>query len=275
MITKERASEDASVLLNSCGIDRIEHVRRGSLRPNGRMDYHLLYIASGECRVVIGGKTHVVKEGGIILYLPGERQEYYFEPDRHSVSYYIHFTGRDVFSILRSLGFVGKNIYEAEKNPALEEIFLQMHREYSLLRVAHEQITSGLLLALLGIASRVVCRGEMPVDEKKQAQVERAIERMYADIDKKLPVEALARECNYSVGYFAHLFSSVVGLSPHAYMNRLRIERAKSMLLHTESTVLEIALAVGCQDQNYFSRFFKEQTGLSPTAYRDHWRKTD
>lgn len=275
MITKERASEDASVLLNSCGIDRIEHVRRGSLRPNGRMDYHLLYIASGECRVVIGGKTHVVKEGGIILYLPGERQEYYFEPDRHSVSYYIHFTGRDVFSILRSLGFVGKNIYEAEKNPALEEIFLQMHREYSLLRVAHEQITSGLLLALLGIASRVVCRGEMPVDEKKQAQVERAIERMYADIDKKLSVEALARECNYSVGYFAHLFSSVVGLSPHAYMNRLRIERAKSMLLHTESTVLEIALAVGCQDQNYFSRFFKEQTGLSPTAYRDHWRKTD
>lgn len=275
MITKERASEDASLLLNSCGIDRIGHVRRGSLRPSGRMDYHLLYIASGECHVVIGGKTHVVKEGGIVLYLPGERQEYYFEPNLHSVSYYIHFTGRDVSAILRSLGFERKNIYEAEKNPALEEIFLQMHREYSLLRMAHEQVTSGLLLALLGIASRGVSMGDASVDEKKQAQVERAIERMYADMDKKLSVEALARECNYSIGYFAHLFSSVVGLSPHAYMNRLRIERAKSMLLNTESTVLEIALAVGCQDQNYFSRFFKEQTGLSPTAYRDHWRKTD
>ncbi len=269
MITHERISESAALLLNSCGIDRIGHTRRGSLRPNGRVDHHLLYIASGECKVVLGGKVHTARAGSVVFYRPGERQEYYFEPNLNSVSYYIHFTGRDAEKILRSLGLWDGHIYEAEKSAELEELFLYMHREYSLLQTAHEQITSGLLLALLGVAARGVGMVAAQIDEKKQEKLRRAIERMYADMDKKLSIEALARECNFSLSYFAHLFRAAMGVSPHTYLSRLRIERAKNMLLNTESTVLEIALATGFSDQNYFSRFFKAQTGVAPSAYRD------
>ena len=94
------------------------------------------------------------------------------------------------------------------------------------------------------------------------------IERMYDSLGERLSVEELASWCRFSVGYFSHLFRTVTGLSPHAYIARLRIERAKSLLDGTDLSVLEIALAVGYDDQNYFSRFFKEKTGLSPTAYR-------
>ena len=143
-----------------------------------------------------------------------------------------------------------------------------MHREYSLAQTAHASVTAGLLLSVLGLAARGVAFADARIDVEKHARVQGAIEKMYADIDKQLSVETLARECNYSVGYFSHLFRSVTGISPHAYMSRLRIERAKTLLENTELSVLEIALAVGFEDQNYFSRFFKEQTGVSPTAYR-------
>ncbi len=268
MISTERISESVSLLLNSCGIDRIGASRRGSLRPSGRMDYHILYIAEGECRVVLGGREYAAGAGSLILYRPGERQEYYFEGGSGSVSCFIHFTGRDAEAILRSLGLFGRNIFEVPKSEALLAVFEQMHREFSLAQAAHEQVEAGLLLAFLGLCARGARIADLDIDGKRTAQVQRAIEKMYADMNKKLSVADLARECNFSLGYFSHLFRAVTGLSPHAYMLRLRIERAKNMLENTDLSVLEIALVVGFSDQNYFSRFFKEQTGEAPSAFR-------
>ena len=119
MISTERRSDKVSLLLNSCGIDYTEKIRRGSIRPHGRVDYHLLYIARGECHAVLEDGEHTVGEGGLIFFFPGQRQEYFFEPNSGSISYYIHFTGRDAEEILRSLGFYGKNIFEAPKNREL------------------------------------------------------------------------------------------------------------------------------------------------------------
>lgn len=272
MISTERRSDAASLLLNSCGIDYTEKTRRGSIRPHGRVDYHLLYIARGECHAVLDDGEHTVGEGGLIFFYPGQRQEYFFEPNSGSISYYIHFTGRDAGEILRSLGFLEKNIFEAPKNRELERLFEQMHREYSLAQAAHETVASGLLLSVLGLAARGVAFADARIDVEKHARLERAIERMHKDLDKKLSIETLAKECNYSIGYFSHLFRSVTGVAPHAYMCRLRMERAKDLLENTDLSVLEIGLSVGCEDQNYFSRLFKEQTGVAPTAYRLRYR---
>ena len=147
-----------------------------------------------------------------------------------------------------------------------------MHREYSLAQAAHETVASGLLLSVLGLAARGVAFADARIDVEKHARLERAIERMHKDLDKKLSIETLAKECNYSIGYFSHLFRSVTGVAPHAYMCRLRMERAKDLLENTDLSVLEIGLSVGCEDQNYFSRLFKEQTGVAPTAYRLRYR---
>ncbi len=267
-ISTERISDKASLILNSCGENRVESFKRGSVRPQGRVDYHILYIARGVCHLVLSEGERAVGAGRFILFRPGERQEYYFEADSGSFSYYIHFTGRDAEAVIRSLGLWETTVGIAPNTRELEWLFEQMLREYSLSQTAHEAVSGGLLLAILGLLARGVERSHAQIDEKKQLCVQRAIERMYTDMDKKLSVEALARECNFSVGYFSHLFRAVTGVSPHAYMCRLRIERAKSMLDGTDLSVLEIALSIGCEDQNYFSRFFKDQTGLSPTAYR-------
>lgn len=275
MVSTERISDKTSLLLNSCGIDRTESTRRGSVRPQGRVDYHLLYIACGECHVVLSDGEHTVGEGGLIFFFPQERQEYFFEANSGSVSYYIHFTGRDAEHILRALGFFGKNIFEAPKNRELERIFEQMLREYSLAQASHETVTAGLLLSVLGLAARGVAFADARIDGEKHARVQSAIERMRADMSKKLSIETLSRECNYSVGYFSHLFRTVTGISPHAYMCRLRIERAKDLLESTNLSILAISLTVGCEDQNYFSRFFKEQTGYAPTAYRERYRDAE
>lgn len=64
------------------------------------------------------------------------------------------------------------------------------------------------------------------------------------------------------------IFKSLTNASPNRYVNFLRLEKAKNMLLESNLTVEEISRAVGIEDPYYFSRLFKKELGLPPTAFR-------
>jgi YesN/AraC family two-component response regulator len=59
-----------------------------------------------------------------------------------------------------------------------------------------------------------------------------------------------------------------MGISLWDYLNRLRNQKAKELLLLTDENITEIAAEVGYEDVGYFSRVFREITGCSPRAYR-------
>ena len=59
-----------------------------------------------------------------------------------------------------------------------------------------------------------------------------------------------------------------MGLSPHQYVIKCRIERAKFLLTYTQLPILEIALQVGCYGQSNFTTLFRKHIGITPKAYR-------
>lgn len=268
MISTERISKERHLLLNSCGIDRIYKTRMGSLRPDGRVDYHILYIAEGTCHVKRDGALHSVKQGNVIIFLPKDRQEYFFEAGERSVSYYIHFTGRDCESILYELGIGESGSFYTGKSRDFENVFDKMLLEYTLKKEYYEDCCASLLLQLLVIISRKKRLMSQEIDTQRMRQIDRVLEMMYRNMDKELSVEDMARECCQSVGYFSHLFKEIMGVAPHNYLTGLRMEKAKELLLHTDTSVAEIGAAVGFSDQNYFSRCFKRYTGTAPSEYR-------
>ena len=68
--------------------------------------------------------------------------------------------------------------------------------------------------------------------------------------------------------HFIHLFREYTGFSPHAYVTRLRLDKAKDLMVSTTMNISEIAFAVGYANPLYFSRLFKRHTGLSPSRFR-------
>lgn len=270
MISTERLSHETHLLLNSCGIEQIgeQSSIKGSLRPNGRVDYHILYISQGVCNVKKRNEWQCAKAGSLILFRPHERQEYYFDTDRGSVSYYIHFTGRDCEQILKQLGLYEIDIFDMGVNRGFEEIFERMLAEYAAKRYAYEYPCAAFLLQLLTVAARRLECAERLISVQNEDRIRHAIELISRRIARELLVEEVARECCMSVGYFAHLFRKSVGMSPYTYLTQLRLEKAKELLTYTDNPIGAVGKAIGYDDQNYFSRFFKKQMGVAPSEYR-------
>jgi AraC-like DNA-binding protein len=94
------------------------------------------------------------------------------------------------------------------------------------------------------------------------------IDREYA---RQLDVAALAREAHASPAHFARSFKRAFGETPHKYLVRRRIERAKELLRGTDLSVTEISLDVGFHSLGSFSAAFGELVGESPGRYGRRW----
>jgi AraC-like DNA-binding protein/ligand-binding sensor protein len=84
-----------------------------------------------------------------------------------------------------------------------------------------------------------------------------------------LSLGQVAKAVNTSTFYFCKMFKKATGLNFTDYVSRLRIEKAKNLLLNRNLRVSEIAYEVGFQSLTHFNRVFKTIMGQSPTEYRD------
>ncbi len=83
-------------------------------------------------------------------------------------------------------------------------------------------------------------------------------------------LERLASTFGCKPAYLLRLYRRVTGCTPTQDLIRLRIEKAKRLLVgHLHIEIKQVAAAVGYEDALYFSRLFKKETGLNPTAFRD------
>jgi AraC-like DNA-binding protein len=80
-------------------------------------------------------------------------------------------------------------------------------------------------------------------------------------------MEQLARECCLSRSHFSRAFHGSTGMSPHQWLTRQRIERARALLLG-QCTLTHIAQDCGFADQAHFSRVFARMAGMPPSQWR-------
>ena len=86
--------------------------------------------------------------------------------------------------------------------------------------------------------------------------------------DNAICLATVAKAVNTSTFYFCKLFKRTTGLTFTDYLARVRIEKAKALLLDRNRRVSEVAYGVGFQSLTHFNRVFRKITGESPTSYR-------
>lgn len=97
---------------------------------------------------------------------------------------------------------------------------------------------------------------------------DRAIEFIESHLGQPFTLNQLADALGMSVFYFSRQFKQSMGVTPHQYVTRRRIERAKELLWQSRLPITEIALQVGFATPSAFTRLFRQVTGTTPKNFR-------
>lgn len=103
---------------------------------------------------------------------------------------------------------------------------------------------------------------------KNNEIIKKAIGYIYEHFNTPLTLEETAASIHLHPSYFSSLFKQSTGSSFKEYLNMVRIEESKRLLSNTDFSIIDIAIAVGFDNQSYFSKVFKKYTGLTPKQFR-------
>lgn len=262
--------KSAPLVVGSCGTYRLRTKDRlPTKRPRGRLDYQLLYVASGKTHFIINGKDREVTAGHMVLYLPRQEQDYvYYGKDKPEV-YWVHFTGSDVKNILRHYDIpLDENIFCCGVASTYAYLFKEMIHELQTCRVGFQELLTMYLRQVFLLIQRSRLEQKPAVNTYLQEEMENARRYFNEHYNEAINIEEFAISRSMSVSWFLRNFKQVVGMSPMHYILVNRINNAVSLLETTDYNVTEISTIVGYDNPLYFSRLFKKQKGVSPTEYR-------
>lgn len=98
--------------------------------------------------------------------------------------------------------------------------------------------------------------------------IRKAIEYVHENYSEDINIESLCNYLDINKCYFCSLFKKSTGYTFSYFLNHFRIEKSKSLLKDTDLNLLDIAISVGFNNQNYYSMVFKKYTNQSPSVYR-------
>jgi YesN/AraC family two-component response regulator len=104
--------------------------------------------------------------------------------------------------------------------------------------------------------------------KKNLDDINKAVQYIWQNYSNKITLEDAAKTVFLSPSYFCRVFQKAVGCNFNMYVNRIRIEKSKQLLLRYDLRIADIVSMVGFEDQSYFTKVFKRIAGVSPTHFR-------
>lgn len=261
------------LIVGSCGTYRLS--KRKSLpthRPKGRVDYQLLYIATGQAHFFFDGKEEMVHAGNIVLYSPGEEQKYIYYAEDHPEVFWVHFTGYDVRNILRYYKFKrDQHVYYTGTVPEFRWIFTRMIQEMQLCRPLYEEMLASLLNDLMLLINRQSAYSHTTINSI-QSEIEQAVSYFNEHYNEDISVNDYAKAHHISTNHFIRNFKQYVGMAPMQYIVSIRMTNAQTLLESEDYPIKEVAAIVGYNDALYFGQVFKREVGMPPSRYRKEQR---
>lgn len=239
------------------------------------VDYHIGLVTQGVQRQTFRGRSILLGPGAVALMPPGEIHDG-TGVDDYGQAYTLK-TFRLAPDLMR--GFIAEVSGGAPderflgtliEDTALASRFMALHASWmagaAAGPLAHESASLALMGALFARTGAVVqqdIRGGLSAPHTRTV-----LDYCQAHLGDKIGLEDLAQLCGLSRYQFLRRFALTVGLTPHAWLTRLRLERACAVLAGAPASIAQVAADVGFYDQSHFNRAFRTAYGVPPSAYR-------
>ncbi|MBN3754363.1 AraC family transcriptional regulator [Paraburkholderia sp. Tr-20389] len=262
----QRVAELPGLVLGSARFEKFSFDR------HFHIDYHIGLVTDGVQRQTFSGKSVLLGPGCISLMPPGEIHDGINEGD----AAYTLRTFRLSHDLLARITeeIAGKRgDFELGgtmlEDPMLAAQLLRLHdamgsRDDSLAMAVQSQWLT--LLELLLSRSRGVAPSE-ETGALSPMQWHRVRDYCFAHLGEKISLDELAAVCGLGRFHFLRQFKQTIGMTPHAWLVRLRLEQACSLLARSAGTIADVAQGLGFYDQSHFNRAFRQAFGVAPSNY--------
>lgn len=228
----------------------------------------LILVDDGQLSVEYGGESRVAPAGSLVL-LDCRRPHRYAAASDELRMRWFHFVGAgsEAYTnlITQTHGVILPVDPEGKIEACFSEILAAAQKQDMNMHTVSVHIHT--LLALLA---------QLP-EQTRKSEIEQVIDRSAAYIethfgDADLSNESLAHMSALSSCYFIRQFKNIRGITPHQYIQTVRIRSARQMLSTTSRSIEEIADICGFSNASHFIMVFKRMTGITPLQFRMMWR---
>lgn len=130
-----------------------------------------------------------------------------------------------------------------------------------------DEVAQQLGVHLIATYGGMVARG-LSKQQLSPAHLSRVIDHVEANLGNAISLDALAELACASKYHFLRRFKLATGMTPHQFVMRRRIRRAKELILSDRLALVEVAHLMGFSDQSHFTRAFKKAAGITPKAFQ-------
>ena len=250
------------VYMTGVGVEYKDNINR----PFGFREYQISYIEKGKGKFTYGEKTEYLYEGDCFVFRPDIPHKYEYV-SKDFCHFWVTYNGTAADSLTDYICIGGTEVFSVENPAEQSKFFEKILKSASVSDKFFDEKCSALIYSYIIKTAENKRNHPLGVKRQRFSAVLEYIENNYSST---ITLDELAGVLNLSRYRFCNSFKEVFGMTAMRYLIQYRIQKSKEILLSArESTVMEIAEAVGFNDVSYFCAVFKEYEGVSPLKFRN------
>lgn len=263
------------------------------MKPRIIFDYELLYLEKGQMLIDIEGSKYKLEPGQLLLLKPGIEHTIRTLGDELAWMPHIHFDLKEDdkssevpinFKTLDQCDELEKSYIRTDllseppfdfppvivlnHHKEIKSLIIQLIKIYNRKLPEEELLSKSLVIQILYEIHKGLSQERENDLYLHNDAIEDTAEFMLKNYEKNITVEELAKQACLSVFYYQRLFKKKYSVTPHDYLIRHRIEKAKELMVYTPMSLSEIGRVIGYKQMSSFSKVFKNKEGMSPRDYR-------
>lgn len=242
--------------------------------------YEIFIVTKGSCEFSIYDKFYKINAGTAMMLQPGVFH-YYTSTEgceytiiEFTAGYINRYFSNEASELLLNC-FASQTISLNEKEMPKCIAFCELADNDCAASETDKFIALASILNILGSAietSAIFSINPLKNTINKLNHITDYISNNYKEINS---IDEITKQCYISKSHLYRIFKEQLGISVSSYINNLKINNARELLVSGEMSILEIAVESGFNSTQYFHKIFKEQFGCSPGEYRTINRNTD
>lgn len=246
--------------------------------PHYHEYFELLYIINGNCDIIINNNMYSVKSG-TIAFIPANvlhKTSYYGDvrPERIYIEFVEEYVSDIIGTYIEHFFFTNGKIISIplELRDEITNDMKVMLEEYKSNHFMKERMLKSLfqifMIKLMRYEQDFKIYEVTDLVPAPELTIQKVMDYITNHYCENITLEELADIAHLNASYLSKKFKDINGVGFKEYINMLRIQYAKELLINSELSILEVAFKCGYDSANYFGDVFKRLAGISPSQYR-------